>query len=68
MQQVREAVVVVREDGNGEKRLVAYVVADIERAADAAGTWPEAAGLPGARALPEYMVPAAYVIDWTRSR
>jgi amino acid adenylation domain-containing protein len=55
---VREAVVVVREDGNGEKRLVAYVVAESE---------PDAGELAGRlRAylvgrLPEHMVPAAYV-------
>jgi amino acid adenylation domain-containing protein/thioester reductase-like protein len=51
---VREAVVVVREDTPGEKRLVAYVAAD------------ETAGADVLRAhlgerLPAYMVPAAYV-------
>ena len=57
-EQVRESVVVVREDGNGEMRLVAYVVAESE---------PDAGELAGrlraylASRLPEYMVPAAYV-------
>ncbi|HET7463026.1 MAG TPA: amino acid adenylation domain-containing protein, partial [Longimicrobium sp.] len=51
---VREAVVLVREDTPGDRRLVAYVVAD------------EAAGAEVLRAylgetLPEYMVPAAYL-------
>jgi hypothetical protein len=51
---VREAVVLVREDTPGEKRLVAYVAGD------------ETAGAEVLRAhlsehLPDYMVPAAYV-------
>ena len=58
-EQVREAMVVVREDGNGEKRLVAYVVAELEPdAGDLAGRL--RAYLVGR--LPEYMVPAAYVM------
>jgi amino acid adenylation domain-containing protein len=51
---VREAAVLVRENTDGDKRLVAYVVGD------------ETASAEGLRAhlretLPEYMVPAAYV-------
>ncbi|MFH9550555.1 amino acid adenylation domain-containing protein [Streptomyces sp. NPDC017435] len=54
--QVRDAVVVVREDTPGEKRLVGYFV-------PADGQDPGPAGLRGhlARTLPDYMVPAAYV-------
>ena len=57
-EQVREALVMVREDGNGGKRLVAYVVTESE---------PDAGELAGrlrahlANSLPEYMVPAAFV-------
>jgi len=54
---VREAVVVTREDSTGDKRLVAYVVP----ARDAAPTVAELhSGL--ARALPEHMVPSAFVL------
>ncbi len=54
---VREAVVVVREDTPGEKRLVACVVA-------AEGEAPSAAELRGRLSgrLPEYMVPSAFVV------
>ena len=56
---VRQAVVVVREDEPGEKRLVAYVVAE-------EGEQEEVGGVELRRhlqeRLPEYMVPAAYVV------
>ncbi|HET7464985.1 MAG TPA: amino acid adenylation domain-containing protein, partial [Longimicrobium sp.] len=51
---VREAVVVAREDGPGDERLVAYVVGDATAGAEALR-----AHL-GER-LPEHMIPAAYV-------
>ncbi|HEX8242205.1 MAG TPA: phosphopantetheine-binding protein, partial [Longimicrobium sp.] len=51
---VREAVVVVREDTPGEKRLVAYVAGDETAGADVLQAYL------GER-LPAYMVPAAYV-------
>ncbi|MEV0619367.1 non-ribosomal peptide synthase/polyketide synthase [Nonomuraea sp. NPDC050404] len=53
--QVAQAVVVVAEDGSGERRLVAYVTAD---------GIPEVAELRAhvAAVLPEYMVPAAFVL------
>ncbi|HEV3051237.1 MAG TPA: condensation domain-containing protein, partial [Longimicrobium sp.] len=51
---IREAVVLVREDVPGEKRLVAYVAGD-----DTAGADVLRAHL--SERLPEYMVPAAYV-------
>jgi amino acid adenylation domain-containing protein len=52
--EVRECIAVVREDRPGDRRLVAYVVAD---AADPAGLRESLRGT-----LPEYMVPAALVI------
>ena len=55
--QVRAACVLVREDSPGDGRLVAYVV-------PAPGAHPEHAGLARrvGRALPAYMVPAAFVL------
>jgi hypothetical protein len=54
---VRQVVVMVREDGPGEKRLVAYVV-------PAQGDPPDAAALRAhlQRTLPDYMVPGAFVL------
>ncbi len=52
--QIREAVVIVREDEPGEKRLVAYC-------AGSGGVDAEALRAHLAAKLPEYMVPAAYV-------
>jgi amino acid adenylation domain-containing protein len=51
---VRQAVVVLREDREGDKRLVAYLVAD---ATDSAGTLRAALDAK----LPDYMVPSAFV-------
>jgi amino acid adenylation domain-containing protein len=51
---VREAVVVVREDTPGDKRLVAYLVGDETAGADALRAYL-------GETLPDYMVPAAYV-------
>ncbi|WP_050808561.1 non-ribosomal peptide synthetase [Collimonas fungivorans] len=54
---VREAVVVVREDQAGDKRLVAYLLAQ----AGISLTEPAALRAQLKEQLPEYMVPAAYV-------
>nr|WP_020699833.1 non-ribosomal peptide synthetase [Pseudomonas fuscovaginae] len=54
---VKEAVVIAREDKPGEKRLVAYVVAQPETRLDAAGLRAELAPQ-----LAEYMLPSAFVI------
>ncbi|HWK88508.1 MAG TPA: amino acid adenylation domain-containing protein, partial [Longimicrobium sp.] len=51
---VREAVVIAREDTPGEKRLVAYVVGGEGAGADVLRAYL-------GQALPEYMVPAAYL-------
>ncbi|HEV2145843.1 MAG TPA: amino acid adenylation domain-containing protein, partial [Longimicrobiaceae bacterium] len=53
---VREAVVAVREDAPGQKRLVAYVVAEAEKVSTA-----ELCARLHER-LPEYMVPSAFVV------
>ncbi|HET7231280.1 MAG TPA: amino acid adenylation domain-containing protein, partial [Longimicrobium sp.] len=49
---VRECVVVVREDAPGDRRLVAYIVGEVEA---------EALRAHLRRSLPEYMVPSAFV-------
>ena len=55
--EVREAVVVVREDAPGDRRLVAYVVAGESAAATSAELRAHLKGR-----LPEYMVPSAVVV------
>ena len=57
--QVRESVVVAREDGSADKRLVAYVVPSSAGAGEVS-----AEGLRSAlkEVLPEYMVPGAFVV------
>ncbi|MHC3475015.1 amino acid adenylation domain-containing protein [Streptomyces sp. 7R007] len=56
--QVVQAVVMVREDVPGDRRLVAYVVAD----APVEGDVPASVLAHGAGRLPEYMVPSAVVV------
>ena len=54
--QVREAIVVSREDGaNGDKRLVAYVVGELEAATSELRRYLS-------QHLPEYMIPAVFVV------
>src|SRR6266850_3384744 len=55
--QVKEAVVIAREDTPGEKRLVAYVTTVEEEAPNAEELREHLKG-----ALPEYMVPSAFVV------
>ncbi|HEY6353583.1 MAG TPA: non-ribosomal peptide synthetase, partial [Burkholderiaceae bacterium] len=56
---VRDAVVLAREDAPGEKRLVAYYTLSEDGSADGVSVASLRAHL--SSALPEYMVPAAYV-------
>jgi amino acid adenylation domain-containing protein len=57
---VRQAVVVLREDREGDKRLVAYLVADATDSAAALRAAGELRAEAGAK-LPDYMVPSAFV-------
>lgn len=60
---VRQAVVVVREDTPGDKRLVAYYTwSDAAEKEAASKSWAEKLRLHAAGSLPEYMVPNAYVL------
>jgi amino acid adenylation domain-containing protein len=58
---VQDAVVMVREDQAGDRRLVAYYTAARSGGADADVVGPEALRAGLQRTLPEYMLPAAYV-------
>ncbi len=57
--ELAQAAVVVREDRPGDRRLVAYVVAAEGRAGEAG---PDALRAFARRALPDYMVPSAFVV------
>ncbi|MCP2012795.1 non-ribosomal peptide synthetase, partial [Duganella violaceipulchra] len=59
---VREAVVVARQDSPGERRLVAYLLAERGAAASAALLEPAALRAALAPQLADYMLPAAYVV------
>ena len=59
--EVREAVVLAREDTLGEKRLVAYYTASGIGEAEAASVGAERLRAHLSAVLPDYMVPAAYV-------
>ena len=58
---VREAVVLAREDTPGDKRLVAYYTTALNNGSEANAPGAEQLRLHLSAALPEYMVPAAYV-------
>ncbi|HKN21465.1 MAG TPA: non-ribosomal peptide synthetase [Terracidiphilus sp.] len=57
---VRQAVVVLREDREGDKRLVAYLVADATDSAAASRAAGDLRAVASAK-LPDYMVPSAFV-------
>jgi amino acid adenylation domain-containing protein len=59
---IREAAVRVREDVPGDKRLVAYLVGSSDGSASADKIDPQALRQALVRSLPEYMIPAAYVV------
>jgi acyl carrier protein len=61
---LREAIVLVREDIQGDKRLVAYVSPDTSTITSSELSIPSAASLKSylRQVLPEYMVPSAYVV------
>jgi amino acid adenylation domain-containing protein len=54
---VKEAVVVVRDDSRGERRLVAYLTAERDAELSAAGLRNQLG-----QVLPEYMIPGAFVV------
>lgn len=54
---VRDVVVAAREDAPGDKRLVAYLIAEAERSIDV-----EALAASARAELPEYMIPSAFVV------
>ncbi|MBV6325447.1 amino acid adenylation domain-containing protein, partial [Duganella sp. HSC-15S17] len=59
---VREAVVIAREDSPGERRLVAYLVAEAGAQESAAALDPATLRAALATRLADYMLPAAYVV------
>ena len=58
---IREAVVLAREDVPGDKRLVAYVIADPNLSAEVVAALPSRLRSHLQSSLPDYMVPAAFV-------